>query len=959
MKTVNRIVSLLLCITMLLCIAPISIETKAETTNIKATVEIEGECLYSEAFEVYRQINAYRKSKGLKELYFDASLLEMAMQRAAETAIRFDHKRPDGSSCLSIGDKIYGENIAIAYKNATDVVNGWLSSSMHHSNIVTTQNTSTGIGAFYHNGTYYWVQLFAITKKNDAVQTADSKKNFKIYLGNNTLDLSLSLPENIYVTDNDEVFVTGKNSDYNRYFILNPKSFSYISSNEKVLTTSSNTFSALLEGSSTLTVNNSAVTLTKNIQVKEFSKGKSRKCGDNITWDYNNKTLTLSGSGDMYNYNTQYDENNVINSDVLWHDAFDKVQRVVVNENITSIGDCAFACFNELTSVSLPSTLETIGNKAFPLCKKLESIYIPEKVTSIGDNTFYKCLELTDVTLPSKLTAVPANMFYRCDKLESINIPETVETIGQSAFAYCYKLSSFTLPTSLKQIGPLAFISCESINEITIPFKTESIARKAFADCISLSKVTFNNPTTIINNDSVFGNTSKNLTIYGYKNSSAEKHCIENGIKFIASSATTPTATAVSYTTTYTGTPVTKNLDVSVDNIQGDYFVSFSKGTQFDFSACFDSIEKLSEYWRKNAPYNDRISTYLIDCGTYPISYCVYANGYQPVYGTANIVITKSTPSFSFKNEYLEIPWYTNGNNDSIPNELLNINGIDIYKLKYTCDNPDILAVDWKGNIRAKKYGECTVTVSYDGDNNLDAHSASFKVNIYPIGLLMVDKYQCEFKEDGTATLKLYTGKDSNHIISSSVINSDITTIGENAFFSNGVEELTIPDTVTHIEQNAFKSCYLLNSVTLSDSIETIDDYAFSGCKMLLSVTIPASVTHIGKEAFGYTAATSTAPSTKIEGFTIYGYRNSAAEKYAYDNGFKFVAIKNDILQYELGDVDRDGFLSILDATSIQLHIAKIIELDDEQLLISDINEDESTNILDVTAVQMKLAGII
>ena len=96
-----------------------------------------------------------------------------------------------------------------------------------------------------------------------------------------------------------------------------------------------------------------------------------------------------------------------------------------------------------------------------------------------------------------------------------------------------------------------------------------------------------------------------------------------------------------------------------------------------------------------------------------------------------------------------------------------------------------------------------------------------------------------------------------------------------------------IPSSVTEIGYSAFYDCIGLKSVTIPSSVKKIGDYAFYGCTSLKSVTIPRSVTYIGDNSFGYTY--SNKQYVKISGFTIYGTKGTAAERYANDNGFKFV----------------------------------------------------------------------
>ena len=89
--------------------------------------------------------------------------------------------------------------------------------------------------------------------------------------------------------------------------------------------------------------------------------------------------------------------------------------------------------------------------------------------------------------------------------------------------------------------------------------------------------------------------------------------------------------------------------------------------------------------------------------------------------------------------------------------------------------------------------------------------------------------------------------------ISSISIPNSVTSIGENAFKScSALTSISIPNSVTSIGENAFNSCSALTSVTIGNSVTSIGGNAFEDCSSLTSVTIGESVTSIGKKAFAY-----------------------------------------------------------------------------------------------------------
>ena len=111
-------------------------------------------------------------------------------------------------------------------------------------------------------------------------------------------------------------------------------------------------------------------------------------------------------------------------------------------------------------------------------------------------------------------------------------------------------------------------------------------------------------------------------------------------------------------------------------------------------------------------------------------------------------------------------------------------------------------------------------------------------------------------------------------------------------YIDNGSKTVTIPSTIggyvsTEIGQRAFENRSSFNAVTIPSSITSIGEFAFRGCTGLASVSIPNTVEKIGSCAFGYTYGSG--HYVKIDGFTIYGTKGTAAERYAYSNGLNFV----------------------------------------------------------------------
>ena len=228
---------------------------------------------------------------------------------------------------------------------------------------------------------------------------------------------------------------------------------------------------------------------------------------------------------------------------------------------------------------------------------------------------------------------------------------------------------------------------------------------------------------------------------------------------------------------------------------------------------------------------------------------------------------------------------------------------------------------------------------------------------------------------------------------------STLESIGNDAFSGcESLKSITIPGNVKKIGRYAFNNSGL-ESVTIGSGVKTIGYEAFYGCKNLKSVTIPGSVETIGDYAFGYYEDDNYVDNyddyyededyeddyyeddyyddgyyedsdydddyyeedywdyyrepAKVEGFTIYGVAGTAAQRYAEENGFKFV----EVAAYILGDADGDTEVTILDATSIQRHLASLPTQSFNEKA-ADADQDGEVTIIDATTIQRHLAAL-
>jgi hypothetical protein len=154
----------------------------------------------------------------------------------------------------------------------------------------------------------------------------------------------------------------------------------------------------------------------------------SGTCGANVTWALDDAgTLIISGTGNMHTY---------YSADATpWTEGL--VRTVIVGEGVTSLSSWAFSGCNNLTDVTLPSTLTSIGYSAFENCPRLTEITIPSGVKTMGHSVFYDCIGLERITLPASLTTLGAWTFSGCVSLTTVTIPDGVQVIDDHTFNGC------------------------------------------------------------------------------------------------------------------------------------------------------------------------------------------------------------------------------------------------------------------------------------------------------------------------------------------------------------------------------------------------------------------------------------------------------------------------------------------------------------------------------------------
>ena len=226
---------------------------------------------------------------------------------------------------------------------------------------------------------------------------------------------------------------------------------------------------------------------------------------------------------------------------------------LTIPAGVRTIGPWAFRWNFALAYVTIPDTVTEIKEEAFQECTNLTQITLPPRLAKIGERAFARCYNLNRVVIPSTLKSISIDAFRECDALKEVLIPNGVEEIGESAFSLCRSLTDVTIPASVKSCGPHAFSNCSGLKRATL--NAVGPSDYMFLNCTSLTDVTIPEGATGVGIGSFWGCSSLRSIVLPrslrFVDSKAFKDCAS------LQSITMPRACYKTYTDAYAGCPET------------------------------------------------------------------------------------------------------------------------------------------------------------------------------------------------------------------------------------------------------------------------------------------------------------------------------------------------------------------------------------------------------------------
>ena len=556
----------------------------------------------------------------------------------------------------------------------------------------------------------------------------------------------------------------------------------------------------------------------------------SGACGDNLRWNFNNGTLTISGTGNMTNYSfVQFDEQGYAYTEIPWYGY--SIKSVVIENGVTSIGSSAFWGCENLASITIPDNITTIGSYAFYNCTNLSSITMSPNIISIGNDAFYNTyfynqsvnwdsgalyiannlIEVkTSVTgaysIRNGTKVISACAFYECTNLTSVKLPESLITIGGNAFSYCKKLITITIPTSVTNIGNSAFSSCSSLEKVY--WNARNVV-----DFTENSKVFEYAGTSDSEIQVVFGDTVERIPEYfNYNNrlwcSSFGKNLISIGdyayIRYKNAALTIPDK--VTSIGMYAFANNQNLISILIpDNVENIGFGAFDNTAYYNDSANWeDEVLYIDNHLIKAS--TSITGDYIIKAGTKTIG----ASAFDECVNLTRVLIPDSVTTIGY-NAFM--------NCRDLSSVLIGENVARIDDGAFYCcvSLNSVVIPDSVESIGVSAFNGCTSLVAVTIGNGVTA--------IYDYAF------------------------ENCPNISSLVIGNGVTTIGDYAFEDcQKLESVLLPENLVTIGDSAFHDCLGITEIVIPNSVTTIGNYPFPNS--LETVTIGVGVKRIGQRAF-------------------------------------------------------------------------------------------------------------
>lgn len=589
-----------------------------------------------------------------------------------------------------------------------------------------------------------------------------------------------------------------------------------------------------------------------------------------ICWSlYDDGSFVVEGNGEIPSFDDS--------KQLPYIEIFEKdiVKSLIIKEGITEIGDYVFfGC--SAGSVEIASTVKKIGDFSFYGMKNTQSVHLSKNITSVGESAFSCCenLKISVDTNNNRFIADEYGIIYNYSKSEVIFcpvnsdlsdyiFPSSLTYIRNNAFNGVKNLKKISFPESLKSIGVDSFKNCMNLESLIMNYGIENIETGAFENCINLREIYYCGTETSLANISMDG--------CGFYKSSVIcdfcRHIDTTVLPSLVATCKEPGYTESVYCNDCRDFVVPKKIitethtDTDSDNVCNNCGDEYCLAIDAGF-CCENNCDiiwviydngnlvlygngEMKDYTVSMSPfykYRDSITTLTLSGGITSIGdYCFYDMPYlERISGGENVI---SVGKGAFENSFML-------------NNIKSISNLEIVKDK-AFKNCSLSAWDFDTKIKS---------IGIESFYGCNFNEVRLSDSVESIG----DRafYSCKLMESFFIGHRVsligedaFGNCDSLCEISADKFNNNFSTT-DDVLFGIDQKELIkyppalssdayhVPEGTEVISYGAFCGCKNLRMIVLNDELATIDDYAFSYCSSLTDIDIPFSVRAIGNSTF-------------------------------------------------------------------------------------------------------------
>ena len=554
----------------------------------------------------------------------------------------------------------------------------------------------------------------------------------------------------------------------------------------------------LYNGKYSLWIGNEKEKVTKNIEMKSHPKEleismldaviASGDCGEQLKWELRKSgMLTVTGKGEMTEWK--------YTAEIPWYQYRSKIQEVVIENGVTTVSDFSFNYYSAIKNVTIGKDVKYIGREAFKFCN-IETLKI-DCNTEIETNAFSRC-SYSILEIGKHVTNLDKG-FYHNDFLKEINV-DTENKFYSSVNGVLYNSERTML---IKYPSKNERIDYETLDAV------KTIQAYAFNNCEKLEEITL-------------GKSVKKIESHAFYHSHM------------------------------------KILNVDCDAEVGGWAFYLPKSDYAMILNIGEHVTKLDEKLYLNMETHSDCSELLSE---------INVDSKNQFYSSVDGVLYNKTQT-----QIVRYPQKKEVNQYQIPDT---VQSIEKGAFKGCSNLKEIVVPDSVTEIGEQAFYDChdleTVTIgksvtgigskAFDRCNirvlNIDYNAEVEKDVFMHIEILNVGEHVTNIQDDLDDVYTTYIEEinvdDKNEVYSSSdgvLYDKEKTRLIRYPVQKEG-ENYQIFDTVTVIEKGAFAYCYHLKDVTIPDGVFLIQEEAFRGCS-LKEMIIPDSVIEIGEKAFIY-----------------------------------------------------------------------------------------------------------